>query len=141
VVKGKGLEMLLWGDRLIPMSEMNYGAYESSNNDTASALDMIPKDIIVCDWHYNRRPEYPSVPYFQEKGFRVWPCPWKSPSAALALKNYSQRDATDRMIGMCCTTWCGLGQFCQALLGENTDDLNPVAIRTAKTFEAVAAAW
>ena len=141
LVKEKGLTMLIWGDRLIPMSEMNYGRYESSDNGTAPAIDLIPKDIIVCDWHYSRRAEYPSVPYFQDKGFRVWPAPWRSRTAALALMSYSQRTATDRMIGMLCTTWCGTTNFCKVILGESTEETPPLAVKVGETFDAVAAVW
>ena len=54
-------------------------------NGTAPAIDKIPKDIILCDWHYELRDHYPSVAYFQQKGFRVWPASWNNPKAALAF--------------------------------------------------------
>ncbi|MHC4542360.1 MAG: family 20 glycosylhydrolase, partial [Planctomycetota bacterium] len=73
LVRGHKIEMLMWGDRLIDASKYNYGKWEASANDTARAIDMISKDIIICDWHYELRPAYESVPMFLEKGFRVWP--------------------------------------------------------------------
>lgn len=66
------IEMLMWGDRLIDASKYNFGKWEASANDTARAIDMIPKDIIICDWHYEPRKAYESVPMFLAKGFRVW---------------------------------------------------------------------
>ena len=52
---------------------MKHDGRSSSKNGTASAVDSIPKDIIICDWHYEKRADYPSLRYFQDKGFRVWP--------------------------------------------------------------------
>jgi hypothetical protein len=49
------IEMLMWGDRLIDASKFSFGKWEASANDTAKAVDMIGKDIIICDWHYELR--------------------------------------------------------------------------------------
>ncbi|MBM3881017.1 MAG: DUF1080 domain-containing protein [Verrucomicrobia bacterium] len=118
LVGTKGVEMLLWGDRLLDDATMKYGEWESSRNGTAGAIDRIPKDIIVCDWHYELRETYPSVPYFQAKGFRVLPASWRKREAALALLSYSQSQATDKWLGHLCTTWIGADQLARALLGE-----------------------
>ena len=114
---------------------------EVEPNETHTAVDHIPTDVIVCDWHYNRMKDYPSVRFFQEKGFRVWPASWRSPSAARALAACSQQDGTDRMLGHLCTSWCGMRNYCQALLGENTAELPENAIRAAATFNAMADVW
>ena len=55
IVGEKKLTMLMWGDRLLDDKQMHYGKWESSANGTAAAIDRIPKDIILCDWHYERR--------------------------------------------------------------------------------------
>lgn len=141
LVKKKGLTMLMWGDRLIDQAEIRYHRFESSDNNTAPAIDMIPKDIIICDWHYNRMSDYPSIGYFQEKGFRVWPATWKSPSAALALLESAERQARGGMIGYLCTTWCNPGDFARAILRESKDDKPSVAKRVAETFRTVAKHW
>lgn len=141
LVKEKGLTMLMWGDRLLDDEAMQYGPFESSQNGTWPAIDMIPKDIIVCDWHYLRRKGYPSVRHFQEKGFRVIPGGWKSPSAAVALIECAQRDATDRMLGYLCTSWSGTELYCKALLGETLPDSRRNTVNAAKTFHAVADVW
>ncbi len=99
------IEMLMWGDRLIDAEKYKYGKWEASANDTAAAIDMIPKDIIICDWHYNKRDAYESVPLFLEKGFRVWPASWKKPDAARAFVDYSKNFDNKRMLGHLNTTW------------------------------------
>ncbi len=118
LAQGKHLAMLMWGDRLLDDTVMKYGEWEASRSGTAGAIDRIPRDIIQCDWHYEPRKEYPSVPYFQQKGFRVWPSSWKNREAARALIEYSRQHRTDRMLGHLCTTWAGAGMLARALLGE-----------------------
>lgn len=137
----KGVMMLMWGDRLLDKAVMPYHNYESSTLATADAIDMIPKDIIICDWHYDRTKDYPSVRYFQSKGFRVWPSSWRPAPNAVALFDIAHKDATKKMIGHLCTTWCGTTPFCQALLGENTGALSRETVQAAEAFRMIAAKW
>lgn len=139
LVRKRGLTMLMWGDRLIDQGQVRYNRMESSANQTAAAIGLIPRDIIICDWHYFRRESYPSIPYFQEQGFRVIPASWKSPSAALALLDCAKRHPSNRLAGFMCTTWCAPDAFCKAVMGEEVD--SEVAKRAARTFFAVAEAW
>ena len=87
-----------------------------SENGTAPAIDKIPHDIIMCDWHYEVRDHYPSVPYFQEKGFRVWPASWRNTKAALALLEEGRRVNKGLVIGHMGTTWGSATAFGKALL-------------------------
>ena len=105
IVGKRKIEMLMWGDRLIDASKIKYGEWEASANNTAGAIDLIPKDIIICDWHYEKRDAYESVPMFLEKGFRVWPASWKKPEAAKAFIDYSLEHKNPRMVGHLNTTW------------------------------------
>lgn len=105
LVGGRQVEMLLWGDRLLDASTTGYGRWEASDSGTHRAIDMIPKDIIVCDWHYEPRKSYPSIPIFIEKGFRVWPAGWHKPEATRALIDDAFRQRSPRMVGYLCTTW------------------------------------
>ena len=52
------LTMLMWADRLIDGDEFNMGEWEASKVGTAPAADKIPKDIILCPWHYEPRAKY-----------------------------------------------------------------------------------
>jgi hypothetical protein len=105
LVEEKKVEMLMWGDRLIDADKIKYGEWEASANGTAGAVDRIAKDIIICDWHYEPRAAYESVPMFLEKGFRVWPASWKNPQAAKGLIDYSRTQNNPRMLGHLNTTW------------------------------------
>ncbi len=121
VVRDKKLTMLMWADRLLDDKTMGYGKWESSANGTAPAIDQIPKDIVLCDWHYELRDHYPSVPYFQEKGFRVWPASWNNPKAALALLEDGRRVNKGLVIGHLGTTWLSCTAFCKALLEPGSE--------------------
>jgi hypothetical protein len=105
LVKTRGVKMLMWGDRLFDGTGLEFGEWESSLNGTASAVDMIPKDIIICPWHYENMPAYPSIPMFIEKGFQVLPSSWKDVDAAKSLINYSQKANDPKMLGHLFTTW------------------------------------
>jgi len=139
LVGDKKVTMLMWGDRLIDGRATKYDGWSASRNGTAAAVDMIPKDIIICDWHYEQRADYPSLRYFQDKGFRVWPAGWDNVGATKALIACARRNATDRMLGHLCTTWVlEPGGFARAILGQRDPPL--VTQRAAQSAAACQAA-
>lgn len=105
VVEERHLEMLMWADRLFDGTANGFGEWEASTNGTAPAVDRIPKDIILCPWHYEKRDAYPSIPMFLERGFRVLPTSWKKVDASLALIEYSEAQGSPRMLGHLFSTW------------------------------------
>jgi hypothetical protein len=105
LVRKRHVEMLMWGDRLIDGKKYDMGQWEASINGTAAAIDLIPKDIIVCPWHYERRENYLSIPMFIEKGFRVLPAAWKDVEAMRALIDYSRQHGGPKLLGHMFTTW------------------------------------
>jgi hypothetical protein len=96
--------VMMWGDRLLDASRM-YSSYEASANGTWTAIDKIPKDIIICDWHYYPAFNYPSIPLFLAKGFRVLHCGWDKSEVSTALIDCGRRYAGERMLGHIFTTW------------------------------------
>ncbi len=105
LVRKRRVEMLMWGDRLIDGKQFDFGEWEASTNGTAAAIDLIPKDIIVCPWHYERRDTYPSIPMFIEKGFRVLPAGWKDLDATKGLIEFTRSHAGPKLLGHMFTTW------------------------------------
>lgn len=117
LVGKRRVEMLMWGDRLLDAKSTGYGKWEASNNHTAPAIDQIPTDVVVCDWHYEKRQDYPSIPLFLEKGFSVWPCGWDKEDATAALVDCELKcrkgedERKDRgpkrgeVVGHLCSTW------------------------------------
>ena len=105
LVDEKKIEMFMWADRLIDASAMGYSKWEASKNGTAPAVDLIPHDIVLCDWHYEKQEAYKSVPYLMNKGFRVWPSGWFKPPAVEALIDYSVAQKNPNLYGYLSTTW------------------------------------
>ncbi|MBN1342976.1 MAG: family 20 glycosylhydrolase [Phycisphaerae bacterium] len=139
IVKEKGLTMLMWGDRLLDAGKKSMGnGWEASNLGTARAIDLVPKDIIICDWHYSLQDDYPSVRHFQQKGFRVLTSSWKNAKAAEALIDSAARSTSGRWLGHLCTSWVLTpGTFAEALLGEG--DPAKIKDRAAPAAAAVKA--
>jgi hypothetical protein len=129
--------MWMWGDRLIDGEATGLGRWEASANGTAPAIDNIPKDIVICDWHYNRAPTTPES--FVEKGFRVVICPWRKQDVALQqlemIRELRQRD--ERALGVMQTTWCGADAFVRAYNGGGGRES---AVESAECFRALFAA-
>ena len=112
----KGRKLWIWGDRLLPGKTTGLGMWEASYNDTYRAVNMIPKDIMICDWHYDRAD--PTAAYFALKGLSVVTCPWKSPQTAVSqtqdmirFRNESSPEMKDRFQGMLQTVWSDAGGF------------------------------
>jgi hypothetical protein len=105
LVEKRGVEVLMWGDRLLDGDATGYGKWEAALNGTHPAVDLIPKDIIQVDWHYEKRATYPSIPFFLEKGFRVLPAGWRNVEATQALYSYAHNFTDARLLGHLFTTW------------------------------------
>jgi hypothetical protein len=139
LVKRRGMTMLMWGDRFLDASVPDMGkGWEASDKGTAPAIDMVPKDIVICDWHYSLQKDYPSLRLFCEKGFRVWPSSWKDARAAAALIDCAQRQPAGRILGYLATSWViEPGDFALALLGDTANPrLKDRALPAAEAMKA-----
>ncbi|WP_247236240.1 family 20 glycosylhydrolase [Telluribacter sp. SYSU D00476] len=112
----KGRRLWIWGDRLLDAKATGLGMWEASMNNTHRAVDMIPKDVVICDWHYNRAE--PTAAYFTMKGFDVITCPWNKPAVATAqyeaFKDFratANPTLAPRYRGLMQTVWSGAGNF------------------------------
>ncbi len=107
IVGRRKVDMLMWGDRLLDAQATGNSEWEASKNGTQDAINQIPRDIIVCDWHYGKRENYPSVAVLAGKGFRVWPSGWQPLEAAKAFSAFARQERQHQplVIGYLCTTW------------------------------------
>jgi hypothetical protein len=112
----KNRELWIWGDRLIDGFTTGLGGWEASFNNTHPAVDMIPKDVMICDWHYER-PDKTAV-YFAMKGLNVITCPWRNPAVAVqqvndmaSFRSGSTRAMKPRFMGMMQTVWSDAPSF------------------------------
>jgi hypothetical protein len=71
----------MWSDRLLDSKTTGLGMWEARFNNTYLSKDIIPKDVIICNWHY-KRADLTTV-YFTKKGFNVITCPWRKPDLAI----------------------------------------------------------
>ena len=149
LVGSRGVEMLMWSDRLLDSSATGYGKWEASATGSHRAIDRVPKDIILCDWHYEppetyrrmgQQEPFPSIRFFQEKGFRVLPATWRTPEACVAMIRASRQGATGKMLGILFTGWSngpGGASLLAALRGEeDTGKSAETAKRIAETMRA-----
>ncbi|GAO41348.1 family 20 glycosylhydrolase [Flavihumibacter petaseus] len=112
----KNRTLWIWGDRLIDGTTTGIGGWEASFNYTWPAIDLIPKDIVICDWHYERADK--TAVYFAAKGFPVITCTWNRPAVAVEQARDMQRFRTQstpemsgRFLGMMQTVWSPAGRF------------------------------
>lgn len=119
-------KLWMWGDRLIDGKTTGMGEWEASMNNTHQAIDLIAKDVVICDWHYERPDQTPV--YFAMKGLNVITCPWRMPKVAIAqtqdmvrFKTNATRDMKPRYMGMMQTVWSGVGPFLDEFYGRKVN--------------------
>jgi hypothetical protein len=116
-------QLWIWGDRLIDGKTTGMGAWEASMNNTYRAIDLIEKDVMICDWHYDRPDQTPVC--FAMKGFSVITCPWKKPETAVTQARdmiHYRLSATPELInryqGMMQTIWSDTNSFLEEFYGR-----------------------
>jgi hypothetical protein len=109
-------KLWIWGDRLLDGKTTGLGKWEASMNNTHQAIDLIPKDIMICDWHYERAE--PTAAYFAMKGFDVATSSWRKGTVAreqLALlenfKKNANEETAQHIKGMMHTSWSSAASF------------------------------
>ena len=119
----KGRQMMIWGDRLLDGRTTGLGEWEASYNDTWRAIDMIPKDILICDWHYERADL--SAIYFAMKGLPVVSCGYKDADISLQqvqdmikFRSQAPEETAVHLQGYIHTIWSSAGRFLRGYYGE-----------------------
>ena len=153
----KGRQLMIWGDRLLDGRTTGLGEWEASYNETWPAIDMIPKDVFICDWHYERA-DLTGV-YFATKGFNVASCGYRNPDICLQqiddmarFRKQSAPETASRLQGYIHTIWSDANSFLnryEALKSGNAegptrrrDDAGTVRRRDdARALQAVIAAF
>ena len=122
----KGRALWMWGDRLLDGKTIGLGRWEGSYNNTHRAIDMIPKDVVICDWHYERPDLTPAM--FAMKGISVMTCPWRNPGSAVLqvedmvrFRQNSSKQMRERFLGVMETVWSSTGVFLDGFYGRTID--------------------
>jgi len=114
IVKEKGWQMMMWADRLNNAEKFGYHAWEGDIWGTWRALDMIPNDILLADWHYEMNEKgFSGIEAFLERGFTVIPAGWRELKQARFLldealkygKSAKEKGFSGTMAGMMITCW------------------------------------
>ncbi|QJB30550.1 family 20 glycosylhydrolase [Chitinophaga oryzae] len=137
----KGRTLWIWGDRLLDGKTTGMGMWEASMNNTHRAIDLVPKDIMICDWHYERPDKSPV--YFASKGLQVITCPWRKPDNAVAqledmydFRSSATPEMKPRYQGMMQTVWSDAGHFLDEFYGRGKQQADTVNT-SANCFRAV----
>ena len=133
--------LMIWGDRLIDGKTTGIGEWEASFNNTYRAVDMIPRDVFICDWHYERPDKTPV--YFAAKGLDVAICPWRKPTVAIdqlndmiSFRKGSTRQMRDHFRGLIATVWSGNEGFIKSYYENKSDVTESDALTLRKLIEA-----
>jgi hypothetical protein len=120
-------QLWIWGDRLLDGKLTGIGMWEASMNNTSRAIDLIPKDVMICDWHYERADK--TAVYFAMKGLNVITCPWRNPTLAITQLNdmigfrqSATAEMKPRYRGMMQTVWSNAGGFLDGFYSNKKDE-------------------
>jgi hypothetical protein len=128
---------------LIDGKTTGIGLWEGSYNNTHRAIDMIPKDVVICDWHYER-PD-PTAVLFAAKGLRVVTCPWRTPAIAVEqeknMRSYisgATKEMKPKYLGMVQTVWNSAEGFMKSYRGQAEPGKED---KSAECFKELAKVW
>lgn len=115
-VRSKNRTLYIWGDRLINGYATGVGGWEGSFNYTWPAIDMIDKDVVICDWHYERPDK--TAPLFAAHGLKVMTATWNRPAVATEQAKDMQKffaesapEMKTNFLGMMQTVWSPVTSF------------------------------
>jgi len=95
---------MMWGDLLLRPEEAPDAAHGGGPHDFARARDRLPRDLIICDWHYGTFDQYPSLSLFKSEGFDVIGACWYNPQNIARLSRAARKA---QAWGLLQTTWTG----------------------------------
>jgi len=113
----RGKKMFMWGDRLLDGKATGYGDWDASTNGTAPAIKKVPRDIVICDWHYDPLDDYPSLRVFTRAGFRVWPTVYSSLDGTRQFMSAARARKDKRILGVLTSIWIPAERMAAATLG------------------------
>ena len=141
-LRSEGREMWMWGDRFLDGKTTGLGEWEASMNNTYRAIDMVPNDIVICDWHYDS-PAQTAV-YFAMKGFHVVSCPFRDSQSGVdqvedmyKFRQRSNQVMRDRYDGIVQTVWSKPAVFLKQYYEAQKSSLSPNKPSVVNCFEQV----
>lgn len=111
-LKARGVGVMMWGDMLLRPDEAFDAAHGGEPQNFWLARKLIPKDIVIVDWHYQPAPRYPSVKILKQEGFEVIGATWRNQKTIVEFTKAAKEAGA---LGMLQTTWTGFGNNRNAL--------------------------
>ena len=103
LLKKRGARTLMWHDMMLKRGDPRWkDFYANGTDETAKLPDLLPKDIVVCDWYYGKgRETYPTLDYFGGS-FATLTCTWDDVSGIRTQAKYVREHALFGVLG---TVW------------------------------------
>jgi hypothetical protein len=141
-LKKNNIETWMWGDMLLAPKDFPTirvrGDLNGNSPGYGQALRRkIPKDIVICDWHYlNGRyiveqTDFPTLAAFKSDGFRVLGTTWREKDTTVNFSKYAVSNGAD---GMIASTWIILGEKSNKVV-NNWSDIEQIIHESGNAFK------
>lgn len=135
-LKKKNVETWMWGDMLIAPDEFPTMSGRPDINGSSPGYGpalrrKVPKDIVICDWHYRgEQMDFPTIDAFNIDGFRVLGTTWRAKETTRNFSRYAARQGAN---GMIASTWIILGAKGNKVV-NNWDDIERLIRDSGEAF-------
>ena len=102
----RDIKIMIWGDMFLTTDVASSSAYGENPRQATKGRQALPKDIVICDWHYSpaKPDEFISLKAFHEVGLKTIGCGWDNPEN---IRNFNKACADFGSLGYMQTTWAG----------------------------------
>jgi hypothetical protein len=120
----KGCKVMIWGDEMLAPGEAGDATHAQTKQEADAKRKLLPKDIIIADWHYNPFDDYPSIGIFKQAGFNnIIACTWYRPAN---IYKFAQSAYKQGAVGLLQTTWAGFYNI--QSLSKSFDQIAPYVL-------------
>ncbi len=135
----------MWGDMLL--SAVDWAPKTDDANSlnpvynsgpTHRAIDVLPRDVQILDWHYEKYPDYPTLAYFGKFPYTVFGCSWYDKEAAMAMAASAKKYGAKGVFSTNWGFWKTLSPAATTLMG-NISAWSPVPQSSNSESLAIAA--
>ena len=111
MLHARGARTMMWHDMMLERGDPRWATPEGATErirafgtkESAAVLETLPKDIVICDWYYGSKlTDFPTLRYFQSRGFDTVTCPWKDLEGIGELNGFARRQG---LFGSLQTLW------------------------------------
>lgn len=104
-VRRLGARPMMWHDQLVKAGDPRWRGFVVNGSDaTVRLLDVMKRDVVICDWYYAAPPKdgkYPTMDHFRSLGYTVMTCPWNNLAGIASQCDYARKHG----LGVIGTTW------------------------------------